>query len=598
MRRGGSVASQGVAEAKTSVLRIFLVIYLTGLLLCAFDLADGKLFLGDIDDLMREIQIRQLMSPAGDWWGLTLPMISMPEAYVSPWSRLVDLPYLLIARLLSPVFSPDRALLTAFLIWPPVMLAVYSLLGASVIARTTTFRSVLDGLLLIAATILMLFALWEFVPGRIDHHNMQLVALMAITAGLARWDRAGGVMIGLGSVVSIAIALEGLPFVVLAFAGIVIAFVLKNSPALPVLRAASASMLISTGPLALALLGRSGSASTQCDAFSAPYIVLMIGCSAILLASSLIFHRAASWERLASIAVPAGCLMVIAGLLFPRCLAGPYWMIDPVSKHYWFDRIPQEQGLIYLVSNGELSLVLLVALLGVVIIAAIVAVLAAGRRGDLGLVMVTAVAAASLLLTIALIRYIRFPSAFVPLLLPFAYKHLKHPPGVWPQARLPVLACVGLLVATVAGLRLLMPATVKIYDAVDYMAFDECRSGDLSVLAQVPAGRIVAPQALSLQLAFTMPHGFSVAAVPFHRASPGMRRAFEALVSTDAEVRRKALEPFDYVAVCRFPLKTDVGTAPLYDALAAGLDWPGLVRLDTGPTNPFQLFRIDHVNLR
>jgi hypothetical protein len=598
MRRGGDVASQGGADAKTSLLRIFLVIYLTGLLLCAFDLADGKLFSGDIDDLMREIQIRQLMSPAGDWWDLTLPMITMPEAYVSPWSRLVDLPYVVIAHLLSTVFGHDRAISNAFLIWPPILLAVYSLLAASVIARTTGFRSMLDGLLLIAATILMLFAVGEFVPGRIDHHNMQLVALMTIIAGLARWDRAGGVMIGLGSLISVAIALEGLPFVVVAFAGIVMAFVLKNGPALPVLRAASASMLIATGPLALALLGRSGSVSTQCDAFSAPYIVLMMGCSAILLASSLIFHRAASWARLTSIAVPAAALLVVAGLIFPRCLAGPYWMIDPVSKHYWFDRIPQERGLIYLVPNGQLSLVPLVALLGVVIIAAITAVMPALRRGDLGLVMVTAVAAASLLLTIALIRYIRFPSAFVPLLLPYAYKHLKLSPGVGRQARLPVLVCVGLLFATIAGLGLLMPAAAKIYDAVDYMAFDECRSGDFSVLAQVSPGRIVAPQALSLQLAFAMPAGFSVAAVPFHRASAGMRRAFEALVSTDGEIRRKALALFDYVAVCRFPLKSETGEAPLYDALSAGMGWPGLTRIAPGSPNDFQLFRIDHAALK
>jgi hypothetical protein len=94
-----------------------------------------------------------------------------------------------------------------------------------------------------------------------------------------------------------------------------------------------------------------------------------------------------------------------------------------------------------------------------------------------------------------------------------------------------------------------------------------------------------------------LPAGFSVASVPFHRASPGMRRTFDAFLADDSKVRQDALQPFDYVAVCLMRGKLQ-GASSLYVALSAGRDWPGLIRVASDPGNPFQLFRIDHMALR
>jgi len=77
-----------------------------------------------------------------------------------------------------------------------------------------------------------------------------------------------------------------------------------------------------------------------------------------------------------------------------------------------------------------------------------------------------------------------------------------------------------------------------------------------------------------------------------------MKRMFEAFAAKDAGLRRAALEPFDYVAVCRFRLKSEDGYAGLYSALAAGEDWPGLTRVAPPQKTDFQLFRIDHAALR
>jgi hypothetical protein len=103
---------------------------------------------------------------------------------------------------------------------------------------------------------------------------------------------------------------------------------------------------------------------------------------------------------------------------------------------------------------------------------------------------------------------------------------------------------------------------------------------------------------LALSVIFAAPEGFTVAAVPFHRASPGMKRMFEAFTSHDSDVRRTALKPFDYVAVCRFPSAIDPDQAPLYAALANDRPWPGLERIPAPSKTDFQLFRIDHDALK
>jgi hypothetical protein len=77
-----------------------------------------------------------------------------------------------------------------------------------------------------------------------------------------------------------------------------------------------------------------------------------------------------------------------------------------------------------------------------------------------------------------------------------------------------------------------------------------------------------------------------------------MKRMFEAFTTVDPDLRRSALAPFDYLAVCRFKLRSaDEGTA-LYATLSAGQDWPGLIRVAPTRETDFQLFRIDHAALR
>lgn len=574
-----------------------LIFYAVCLAIVLGDVADGKLYHADVDNEMRVLQIRHLLSGAGAWFDLTLPFVQTPEAYVSPWSRLIDLPYVVLAQLFALAMPAGAAMQLAFLVWPPVLLLAFTVLVVAIVHRLTRdlrIPPLVEAGVLVAMAVTMVIGVLEFAPGRIDHHNAQIVAMLAMALGLLRSDGRGGALVGAGAAVSIVIGLECLPFVALAYGILAAGFVVGIAPARRMLVTASAVMAPTILIAAVAFLGPAAM-STQCDAFSAPYVVLAVGFSVLLGAvAALLPERVGAAGRLIALSLGAGLLLAAAAMLFPACLAGPYAMIDPLSRALWFERIWQEHSFLYFYSSG-LFVVASLALMAMLLILALPFVLDRLRGGDAGVVAFYLFAAASFVLTLLLTRYVRFPAAIVPLLIP-AIVGWRLASG---ESRERTFAMAGALAAALgfAGLSLIAPVVGRSFDAVDYMAFDECNSGEVAIRAGTPPGRIVAPLGLAMPLAAALPEGFSVAAVPFHRAAPGMRRVFEAFTTHDAAVRRAALQPFDYVAVCRFPLKPEAGDSPLYAALAAGAEWPGLKRLDDGG-NDFQLFRIDHAALR
>jgi len=77
-----------------------------------------------------------------------------------------------------------------------------------------------------------------------------------------------------------------------------------------------------------------------------------------------------------------------------------------------------------------------------------------------------------------------------------------------------------------------------------------------------------------------------------------MKRVLELFTSADSEIRKAAAAPFDYVAVCTFPLPVDADQAPLYAALARGGSWTGLIPVETPATSDFRLFRVNHAVFR
>lgn len=582
--------------------RLLPLVIATALLVVGLDLLDGKAYLIDVDDTLRAIEIRQFLS-SGHWYDLTLPMIRMPEPYVSAWSRVVDFPYIAIAWLLSSVVEQERAVQWSFNAWPPAMLIVCCLLIFRILRGLQLDRLTINTHLAILVPLSMAGAILEFSPGRIDHHNVQILLLMAMLVGVVQWTRRGGILIGVTAALSIAVGLECTPLIVVLLGGIVVAWVLGAEGSDRMLCSSMISTSVATPIAALAFIGPTGFMSTQCDAFSAPYIYIAAALSlAAGLAALAIRPDASVWKKLFVLSAPGLLILLGFGSLFSACLTGPYNIIDPVSRHFWFDRIPQEQSFLFFFLDAKPVPIIDLAVEIIIAFLAFPYVMKQVRHGRSQEAIVFAVALSSIVCSLVLTRYVSFSAAFVPLLLPIAttwmLRLLEGPNGFWAGTRALILAIAPIMTVTLVAY-LTTPIQPRAMDTIDVMAVDRCLEDGSDILSRIPSGLVVAPTGLALAIAERAPPGLSVAGIPFHRASPGLRRTFLAFTSSDGAVRREALAPFDYVAVCHVPIQVDAAQAPLYSALAADRGWPGLVRIggvDQGTR--LRLFRIDHGRLQ
>jgi hypothetical protein len=592
MQMGNPTQADGSPEH-----RIGAAVVVAALVLCflivGFDLLDGTLYLGDVDDDLRHLQVLQLMN-SGDWFDRTLPFISMPEAYVSPWSRLVDLPYAAIGFVLSPILEHEAALRIASLVWPLVMLVGFCLLVLQILRRLVPSDQALELPMVCATLLAMALSIWEFSPGRIDHHNMQLLMSLLSFLGLLLWSRAGAVMAGIAVVLSVAIGLELLPLTALMLGGVAISWVLDRPGSAQFMQAFGFTLFFGAPLVALILLGPVGLVAVECDAFSAPYLVALMGYGLTVAAATSIFGRPGAWMRFFTLAGAGVVLLAGLAVGFSACLAGPYQMIDPLSRSLWLNRLPQELSILFYFEEGSFSHALKFGTMIVIGILAVPMVLRDWRGHGTAKAILLAIALGALLLAAVQTRYIRFPAAFVPLFLPLVLAGARESPRLTGGLALSSALVVGL---GAFCLHLLVPVSPRQFVLADFLSSRACEGADFSDLAQLAPGRIMAPMAVGLALAPHLPDGVTIAGIPFHRSSPGIRRIFETFVRLDPQNRREAAGPFDYVALCPFQLPENIPDASVFAVLTRGGNWPGLIRI-TDPQSQLQLFKIDHTQFR
>lgn len=543
----------------------------------------------DIDDIARWLQIADLLRD-GEWHDLTWPFLAMPEPYVSPWSRLVDLPYVLVTWLFKPALGQDAAFEIARFVVPLLWLIAYAWLAVRLIREILGEQPSLPQIG--AAAVASLFAVIEFMPNRVDHHNVQIVLLLALCLGIVSKHRFAGILVGVASVLSIAVGLECAPYIALALAGVAIhAALAPNSTMVARLSLTGWSLLAFTLPAGLLLTG-GALFQTQCDALSAPWASALIAAGVVAAGAPIIWKRLGLHSPTARLGVLVAGALVVLGVLwtaFPECHAGPYTMINETAHSYWISNVIQEKGPAGAFARGENLLVLIF----MVLLALTLGAWMNPKTYRSPVLILLLIATLGTLLTAWQMRNFKFPAALLPLFLPLFIERVREDGGA--RRAIAVLLPPALLLASFA---LLVKPTGRALTLIDYMEGDACRDADLSSLETLPASRIMAPLGLSLTLAEYIsdtgsPH--KIAAMPFHRASPGIERVFQTFALTNPELRKQALAPYSYVAICTLPeTSADPSAALLYATLSSSKGWPGLVEVSPITGSRLRLLEIDH----
>ena len=393
-----------LAPTRRLLVYALLVALVVAAVLVRRDAGALRFGLGDTDDAMRLVMVRQLLHGRG-WWDQLQTRLQPPGGVWMHWSRLLDGGIALLDRGFALFAPPPRAEFLTRIVWPllwipPATAAV--MLAARRLAARSPHGARTRGLAVLAAGVLVLAGLGpltvQFYPGRVDHHDVQITLSLVVLAGTLASGVRGAAVAGAATGLGLAIGLEALLFEAALAASLGLRVLLDRRQApqatafgLALTGATVAAFLVQTPPL------RWG--AVACDALG---LNLVVG--AALAGSGL---AAAAWTarlrpwpwRLAALSLAAAVALGAYLGLDPGCLRGVFADVDPAIRPFWLDHVNEVKRwpVLWKDSRGDAVVMALTAAMGLGAWAALG--LAPARRRDpawwsLGGALLLAVAAA------------------------------------------------------------------------------------------------------------------------------------------------------------------------------------------------------------
>ena len=298
--------------------------------------------LGDPDDALRLVMVRDLMAGRG-WYDQLLTRLQPPLGTYMHWSRLLDGLLAGLIWLFRLVMTPADAETAVRFLWPLCLVFPAVLCGLTMARRLGGSLAVFVCAIFLAVNQLT-FA--EFIPGRVDHHNLQIVLVMAAMACAFAAERRAhwAILAGASTALGLAIGIEGLPFHLLVAGsyGLMAALGCDDARttrnyALALLAGSVAFYLLQTPP------GRWPMAF--CDAIGVNLVTGITVGACGLIALSATGDRLSVRVRLALLATIALAASAAFLVFDPRCIRGVFAAVDPRLRSFWFNSVYELQPL-------------------------------------------------------------------------------------------------------------------------------------------------------------------------------------------------------------------------------------------------------------
>ena len=545
----------------------------------------------DTDDAMRLVQMRAWLAGQG-WYDLHEVRLQPPQGYDSHWSRLIDAGLAGLYFVFKLGVDPQSAerLMRA---WWPLLWLLPTMAGMATIAWRIAGREGARVALLLA--LVGVPAYQQFTPGRIDHHNVQIALTLLVVAATVWSDRKRwtGAVAGALSGLAPSIGFECLPYLVVCGGAFAVRYVLDRNAA-PALRdyglalaaAVVIGFLVSVAPGLWRL--------SRCDAVALNSLTAGVCAGLVLALAGFLKHEQALTRGFAVAAASSFALAVY--LLFqPRCIGGPYAMVDPRIWPIWHSHVRELQPLLSVFRVNPLTAAGIVAFPAVALIATLALTTRSILRRDACLLIAVAVFLMAAGIMVAAIRgysyamWLGMPLVATAAVRLFAALRIRALPARFAAALMftPMAWSVGAItIAHATGLNdtdsFARPASRHCFATASY-----------APLKGLPAGLVVTDISYGPFLLALTPH--SVMAAPYHRLSNGIVVAHGALAEPPEKARGiLAAAKAAYVMVCgpRPPdgLYEPARSHSLWGQLQAGAvpDW-----LEPIPAmHPFAVYRV------
>jgi hypothetical protein len=545
----------------------------------------------DSDDAMRLAQLRDWLGGQG-WFDLRQHRVA--GGYETHWSRLVDAGLAGTLWLFSLFAAPALAERLMFTAWPLLWLAP-AIGGTAAIAWRIAGREA--AMLALLMAVIGLPALHQFRPGRIDHHNVQIAMSLLVLAATVwsdrvRWTAAAA---GAGTGLVLGVGLEALPYLAVCAAAFAARYVFDPKGA-QAARDYGLALAASSVAAFLTTVAPDHWTRILCDAFAINWLVCIVtGALGLALAARFAIERMP--VRLAYALAVGAAVTALAVSIEPRCLGGPYTVIDPAAWPIWLAHVRENKPLLAVMVESPLTGIAITAFPAAALAAALLLARDSGRRHDFGFLVAAAAFALAALTTLMAVRSTSYPTWFgMPLVAAFA---LQMSAALRLERLLPRAAVGVLLTPAVLSL-----GAVTIANAAGLGRDNSFHRAEAAVcfqnqsyaaLAQLPAGLVATDVNYGPFVLALTPH--SVLTAPYHRLAPAIVAAHRAFAAPPEHARAMfAAFHADYVAVCGAQAPDGLGPAErdasLWSRLQAGVvpGWLEPLRLP----GPFAVYRVRH----
>ncbi|MBL4890326.1 MAG: hypothetical protein JKX91_00565 [Rhizobiaceae bacterium] len=304
------------------------------------------------DDFLRLHQVQNWMAGQA-WYDISTSRMFPPTGADIHWSRLVDVPIAGLIWLLDLVFDTKTATRLTTIIWPSFVLA------AVVVVLTLICDRLLKSynrLLPMLFAVLCISSIAQFNPGRIDHHNVQILLFsLTILGFVSRETFWGDYLMGFAIVFSISIGLDTAALILIILAYLGYEWAIGHDENGRGLMKIAAAIAVST--IVFFLLNFDPATylyalDSRCDANSAFYAaaLLLLGVAfAVLALSSRLLSNESSTTRFIMRCVAGGAVsvgaLVALWALFPDCANGPYGALSDEAKTRWLSKVGEAASL-------------------------------------------------------------------------------------------------------------------------------------------------------------------------------------------------------------------------------------------------------------
>jgi len=300
------------------------------------------------DDIMRLVEVRDWLG--GQGWGDLMQYRMGVDGTLMHWSRLVDAPIAGIIWLAGRILPASGAEAVAMVLWP---LALAGAFLAAMRAGGRALGGPVAGNFALLLGALAMLATQKFDAGSLDHHNVQLLAVVLATGALMRAEPSlkSGALAGLAGAVSLAVGLEAILFVAVMALYVALKWAVSGSrnEALGF----SAAFALGLAGLYIGLRPDFSATAFRCDAFGADLAGIgIIGAGGLWLLARAAGGRGV-WLRLLLVAGLGAAVLGYAYFLAPACLANPLDQLSPDVARLWLGQVEEAQSLwTYVRLNG------------------------------------------------------------------------------------------------------------------------------------------------------------------------------------------------------------------------------------------------------